>query len=221
MGHYLTLFGYDDATSSFMTMDTFLGPWDNSGRSYPYAEIEQKWEHFNNTFFVLYKPQQEEEFLQVIGPSLAEPLVMWQHAATQAQQSIDANPQNAFAWFNLGSSYSELGELTADSRFYAAAITAFDQARLLGLPTRMLWYQFQPYVAYLAGSRIGDVLTLTATILDDPGGRNVEETYFYRGQALQAQGEFHDAAFAYQRALELKPHYLSAKDALDSIIHTQ
>jgi tetratricopeptide (TPR) repeat protein len=146
---------------------------------------------------------------------------MWQHAAGQAQNSIDANPQNAFAWFNLGSSYSELGELTADSRFYTAAVTAFDQARLLGLPTRMLWYQFQPYVAYLAGSRIDDVLTLTATILDDPGGRNVEETYFYRGQALQAQGDSQGAAFSYQRALELKPYYLDAKDALDAITDKQ
>jgi tetratricopeptide (TPR) repeat protein len=221
MGHYLTLVGYDDAMSSFMTMDTFLGPWDSSGRSYPYAEIEQNWEHFNNTFFVLYQPQQEEEFLQIIGPGLNDPLAMWQHAASQAQKSIDADPQNAFAWFNLGSSYSELGALTADSRFYTAAVTAFDQARLLGLPTRMLWYQFQPYVAYLAGSRTEDVLTLTATILDDPGGRDVEETYFYRGQALQAQGDSQGAAFAYQRALEIKPHYLDAKDALDSVTHKQ
>jgi tetratricopeptide (TPR) repeat protein len=221
MGHYLTLVGYDNATSSFIAMDTFLGPWDSSGRHYLFAEVEQKWEHFNNTFFVLYQPQQEEEFLQIITPRLTDPLDMWQHAAGQAQNSIDANPQNAFAWFNLGSSYSELGELTADSRFYTAAVTAFDQARLLGLPTRMLWYQFQPYVAYLAGSRIDDVLTLTATILDDPGGRNVEETYFYRGQALQAQGDSQGAAFSYQRALELKPYYLDAKDALDAITDKQ
>ena len=221
MGHYLTLVGYDDSTSSFITMDTYLGPWDSSGRPYSYAEIEEKWEHFNNTFFVLYRPQQEEEFLQIIGPHLTDPLAMWQHAAAQAQKSIDANPQNAFAWFNLGSSYSELGELTADGRFYAAAVSAFDQARLLGLPTRMLWYQFQPYVAYLASSRIDDVLTLTATILDDSGGRDVEETYFYRGKALQAQGDSQGAAFAFQRALELKPDYNDAKGALDLITHKQ
>ena len=214
MGHYLTLVGYDDSASIFITMDTFLGPWDSSGRPYSYSEIEQKWEHFNNSFFVLYEPQQKERFLQIIGTELNNPTAMWRQAAAKALQSIEAEPQNAFAWFNLGSSYSQLGELTEDGRFSAAAITAFDQARLLGLPTRMLWYQFQPYVAYLAGSRIDDVLTLTATILDDSGGRDVEETYFYRGKALEAQGDLQAAAFAYRRALELNPHYQDAQYAL-------
>jgi len=217
MGHYLTLTGYDEVTSSFLTMDTFLGPWDGSGRPYTYDEIEEKWQHFNNTFFVVYPPQQEEEFLALIGPELGDPLSMWQHTAEQAQQQINTDPENAFAWFNLGSSYSELGEITADPQFHSAAAAAFDQARLIGLPTRMLWYQFQPYVAYLAADRIDDVLTLTATIRDNQGGDKVEETFYYRGRALQAQGNTEDAIYNYRRALELKPHYLEAQGALDAI----
>ena len=78
MGHYLTLTGYDDAASSFITMDSFLGPWDSSGRAYAYADIEQKWEHFNNTFFVLYESEQEAAFSAIIGPGLSDPPAMWQ-----------------------------------------------------------------------------------------------------------------------------------------------
>jgi tetratricopeptide (TPR) repeat protein len=221
MGHYLTLIGYDNDASSFLSMDTFLGPWDGSGRLYSYDEIEEKWQHFNNTFFVVYSPQQEEGFLAIIGPELADPLTMWHHTAGKAQQHIDADPQNAFAWFNLGSSYTELGEMTADPQFHAAAAAAFDQARLIGLPPRMLWYQFQPYVAYLAADRIDDVLTLTATIRDNQGGDKVEETFFFRGQALQERGNMEDAAFNYRRALELKPQYLEAQTALDAITAKQ
>ncbi len=217
MGHYVTLTGYDDGAASFVTMDTFLGPWDSSGRLVTYAEVEEKWEHFNNTFFVLYEPRQEVRFWRIIGPELSDPETMWQEAAAQAQQRIDVNSQNAFAWFNLGSSYTQLGELTGDGRFYTAAVSAFDQARLIGLPTRMLWYQFQPYVAYLASSRIDDVLTLTAAILEDSGGRDVEETYFYRGQALEAVGDVQGAAAAYSQALALKPGYGNAQNALDGL----
>jgi tetratricopeptide (TPR) repeat protein len=214
MGHYLTLIGYDEADASFVAMDTFLGPWDGTGRAYRYEDIEQYWEHFNNTFFVVYPPRQAETVLAIIGPRMVDPQIMWQQAAAAAQQSIDADPQNAFAWFNLGSSYTELGQLTNDPKFFKAATTAFDQARLIGLPPRMLWYQFQPYIAYVETGRIDDVLTLTATIRDHQGGDKVEETFFYRGQALQASGNAKDAAFNYRRALEIKPDYPEARQAL-------
>ena len=217
MGHYLTLIGYDEADATFLTMDTFLGPWDSTGRTYHYEEIENYWQHFNNTFFVVYPPQQAETLFEIINPQLLDPVIMWQHTAATAQHNIDTDPQNAFAWFNLGSSYTELGQLNNDPRFFKAAATAFDQARLIGLPPRMLWYQFQPYIAYVETGRLDDVLTLTATIRDHQGGDKVEETFYYRGQALQALGNEKDAAFNYQRALEIKPEYQEAREALAAI----
>ncbi len=217
MGHYLTLIGYNEADATFLTMDTFLGPWDGTGRTYHYEEIEKYWEHFNNTFFLVYPPRQAETLLAIISPHLIDPVIMWQHAAATAQQSINDEPENAFAWFNLGSSYTELGQLSNDPKFFKAAATAFDQARLLGLPPRMLWYQFQPYIAYLETGRVDDVLTLTATIRDHQGGDKVEETFFYRGRALQALGNEKDAAFNYRRALEIKPGYQEAREALAAV----
>jgi len=214
MGHYLTLFGYDNSDSSFVSMDTFLGPWDGSGRNYSYEEIQSYWEHFNFAFYVVYQPQQEMGLQEITGPTLNEPEAMWKAAVRHAQQRVDADPQNAFAWFNLGSSLSQLGQVTGNGRFSTAAVTAFDQARLVGLPPRMLWYQFQLYEAYLATGRSDDVLTLTATILENSGGQDVEETFLYRGHALLAQGDTAGATAAYRRALDLKPQYQDAREAL-------
>ena len=76
---------------------------------------------------------------------------MWRAAVDQAQQEVAADPNDLFASFNLGSSLSAMGS-------YADAATAFDRARAIGLPPRMLWYQFEPFAAYLAVGRTADVL---------------------------------------------------------------
>ena len=70
---------------------------------------------------------------------------------------------------------------------------------------RMVWYQFGMYAAYLATGRVADVLALTAATLENQGGRNVEETYYYRGLALAAAGDEAGAQAALARAAELNP----------------
>ncbi|HFQ93885.1 MAG TPA: tetratricopeptide repeat protein, partial [Anaerolineae bacterium] len=217
MGHYLTLIGYDDAQQQFLTFDTFLGPWDSSGREETYEFIETYWQHFNYTFLVVYPPEEEALVREIVGEAMLDPLTMWQQTAVKAQNDIETNPENAFAWFNLGTSLTRLGALTNDASTYANAAAAFDQARTLGLPWRMLWYQFQPYEAYLANGRTADVLTLAQATLDSGGGQFVEETWLYRGRAYQQQGDPARAAADYRRALELKPGWPEAQAALNSL----
>ncbi|HIP72369.1 MAG TPA: hypothetical protein EYH05_13360, partial [Anaerolineae bacterium] len=67
-GHYLTVYGYDDALGQFYTQDSYLGPWDGSGRPASYEEVEEYWPEFNNTFYVVYKPEQEAEIFSILGP---------------------------------------------------------------------------------------------------------------------------------------------------------
>ncbi len=217
MGHYLTLIGYDDAQQRFLTFDTFLGPWDSSGREETYDFIETYWQHFNYTFLVVYPPEEEALVAEIVGEEMLDPLAMWRETAVRAKNDIEADPENAFAWFNLGTSLTHLGKLTNDASHYTNAAAAFDQARTLGLPWRMLWYQFQPYEAYLANGRAEDVLILAQATLDSGGGQFVEETWLYRGRAYQQQGDSARAAANYRRALELKPDWAEAQAALDSL----
>ncbi len=78
----------------------------------------------------------------------------------------------------------------------------------------MLWYQFEIYEAYLAAGRVEEVMTLTAAVLENAGGRDVEETYLYRGHAYMAQGDPAAAKADYRRALELRPGFTAAVEAL-------
>jgi len=220
MGHYLTLVGYDDAAQAFIGLDTFLGPWDSSGRAESYETVADYWAHFNNTFLVVYPPEGGNEIAALVGETLVDPLLMWQHAAEQAQRQTITAPDDAFAWFNLGSSLTRLGALTGQASYYENAAAAFDQARTAGLPWRMLWYQFEPYEAYLGNGRYDDVLTLTSATLQSSGGQFVEETYLYRGYALLALGNVADAKTAWEQTLAIKPGQPQASQALSTLANS-
>jgi tetratricopeptide (TPR) repeat protein len=204
MGHYLTLYGYDDTNQTFMSMDTYLGPWDSSGRPETYTELADNWQHFNNALLIIYPPEREAELFAILGEERREPLQMWQHVVEEAETAVSNNPENAFAWFNLGSGLTHLGKLTGEQAYYQSAVTAFDQARTLGIPWRMLWYQFEPYEAYLENGRYDDILILANATINS-GGKFMEESYLYRGQAMEATGYPQQAIYDFQHIIDINP----------------
>jgi len=211
MGHYLTLFGFDDNEETFIAMDSYHGPWDDSGRNESYELIEELWEHFNNTFIVVFQPEDLEDIQNILGGDFDSPNTMWQNSAVWAQGRIEEEPENPYAWFNLGTSLTELGENTGRMEYFENAVVAFDRARVIGLPWRMLWYQFKPYTAYLEAGRVDEVLALTLY------AQGIEETHLYRGHALLASGDTRGAGYSYRRALQMNPHFRAAEEALDSL----
>ncbi|MDX1416253.1 MAG: C39 family peptidase [Candidatus Promineifilaceae bacterium] len=216
-GHYLTIFGYDDAKQEFYSQDSYLGPWDGSGRPASYDEIEQYWQQFNYTFYVVYEPHQEEEVAEILGPEMFDDFAMWQNAAALAEQEKNENPDDAIAWFNLGTALTRMGGLTGESRYYEGGAQAFDRARQIGLPPRMLWYQFQPYLAYMKLQRYQDIVDLANATLETQGGRNVEETFWYKGHALAFLGDVVGAREAYQEALNVNENFYPAQWSLDAL----
>ena len=217
IGHYLTVVGYDQATTEFISMDTYLGPWDGSGRRDPFEEVDRLWAHFNRAFVLVYSPGEAERVAALLGPDFSTPDAMWQRARLQAQTALLADPQDAFAWFNLGASLTHLAELQQEPALMVDSATAFDEARRIGLPFRTLWYRFEPYRAYLEAGRLGEAITLAEAILSSSGGRDVEESYLYLGHARRAQGDLEAAAAAYRRALQLNSNLEEAAVSLSAI----
>jgi hypothetical protein len=217
LGHYLTVFGYDDDRQELYGLDTYLGPWDSSGRVDSYETVEYYWQQFNYTFFVVYPPEKEQLVFDLLGPELLDLSTMWQNAAQRAQAEIEADPENAFVWFNLGTNLTRLGEMTGDSEYYENGAAAFDQARILGIPPRIVWYQFRPYTAYMRVGRYQDMIDLADATLSTQGGRNVEETYLFKGHALALQGDGQGAIEAYEQAIRLNENFYPAQWALESI----
>ena len=214
-GHYLTLFGYADDTQVFQAMDTYATPWAPDGEQFPYADIMRDWQNFNYLFYVVYPVERSEEVAAILGETLTDEQLMWENAVRIAQEEISANSANQFAWYNLGTSLTELGRLTGELRYYEDGAAAFDQARQLELPYRMLWYQHRPYMAYYKVGRVQDVIDLANVTLQTRGGKNVEETYLWLGHAELVNGDPDSARQSYSQALNLNTNFYPAQQALD------
>lgn len=221
-GHYLTVFGYDDENEEIYSMDTNLGPFDGSPRVDSYEEFLYWWQQFNYTFYVVYQPDQADLVASILPVELLEEETMWAYTAELARQETAEDPENVFAWFNLGVSLTRLGEiaLADNAAYYEAGAEAFDQARTIGLPTRALYYEHRPFMAYWKTGRLDDVLDLAQAMLDTVGGQYVEEIYWYQGHALIAQGDILGARTAYENALDVNENFSPARTSLDWIIST-
>lgn len=211
-GHYLLAAGYDDAARQLFVYDSLI--WDiptetNSpqGDQYSYDDLAIFWPQFNRAYIVLYTPEQAGLVASILGPAVADDQ-MWRAAQAQAQADIGADQSNAFYWFNLGSALNAL-------RQYDQAATAFDEARTLGLPWRMMWYQFGPYEAYYQVGRYVDVILLAnATLEQRP---YFEESFYYRGLAQLALGDPDGARDNFQAAINFNPQYEPAVRALANL----
>lgn len=198
MGHYILLTGYDD--QGIIAQDSYNGP----NQHVAWADVDSFWRDFNRTYIVMYKSDQEQKIRALLGQDMDD-ATMYARAAQRAQDEWNANPKDAFAAFNLGSSLVGLHE-------YDAAANAFDRARVLNLPWRMLWYQFGPYEAYYNVGRYDEIVALADATLKPTG--DLEESYYYKGLALQKLGRTDQARQAFQLALKYNPNYLAAQQAL-------
>ncbi|RMG99689.1 MAG: hypothetical protein D6706_05155 [Chloroflexi bacterium] len=213
-GHYLLVVAYDDAQQQFWVYDSWFGtsdvPMENAtteGRVLTYADVDTFWPHFNRNYIAVYRPEQADLVAEIIGENMDDD-IMWQNALVRVQAETAASPNNAFNWFNLGTIYNALGR-------YEEAATAFDQARAIGLPWRMLWYQFGPYEAYYQVGRYEDVILLAdVTLKDRP---YFEESFYYKGLALAALGDMEAARDNLQKAAEFNPNFTPAVVALETI----
>lgn len=203
MGHYQLLTGYSEAGNQFLAEDSLHG----ASVTIPIDEFDGFWRVFNRTYLVVYPPDQAAMVYAILGSS-GNRDAMYDQALSTSQSEAQASPDDAFAWFNVGTNYARLGEP-------ALAAGAFDEARRLGLPYRMLWYQFDLFEAYLAMQRYQEVVELTTATLKATGG--LEELYYYRGLALMATDQPQAAAEDFQAALAYNPHFAPAAKALEAL----
>jgi tetratricopeptide (TPR) repeat protein len=214
MGHYRLLTGYDDDARQFIAQDSYNGP--NIGLDY--ESFDELWRVFNRVYLIIYRPSEAEKLVAILNTDVDDQS-MYLRALEAARMEV-ANPSSqcvayedcadgtAFAWFNVGSSLNSLG------RPEEAAV-AYDQARLLGLPWRMLWYQFGPYESYYAVGRYDDVITLATVTLNIVS--NLEESHYWRGMAYLAQGNADRARSDFEAALKYNPNFAPASAALGSL----
>ena len=203
-GHYLLVTGYDDASQSFVTQDSFEGP----DRWISYRELDRTWQQFNRVYLILFYPDQTEVIKSILGPDW-DPDVNRQNALALSQQETVTDSKNAYTWFNLGSNQVYFER-------YKDAAMSYDKAREIGLPQRMLRYQFGPFIAYFHSLRTDDLLALTTYALERTP--NSEEALLWQGWGLFRKNDRAGALESFQKALEDRPGY---DDALYAINYVQ
>ncbi|PKN99237.1 MAG: hypothetical protein CVU42_08260 [Chloroflexi bacterium HGW-Chloroflexi-4] len=202
-GHYILLTGYDRQSQLFTAQDSYHGP----DRQLAYSDVATAWQAFNHVYLVIFPTGDQPKIQQLLGTDwpLADNLMQ---TAAALQRLVISEQTNAFAWFNLGSSLTALEE-------YASAVQAFDKARALGLPARMLRYQFGPLVAaYHTGNQkdLNQLADYALQITPDS-----EEALLWKGWAYELAGDHLSAISLFNKALEANPGYQEAQKALTSV----
>lgn len=199
-GHYILVTGYDDKFQIFFVQDTELG----KDHVVAYKELDRAWQTFNRAYIMVYPPDQAQTVQNLLGSDWDRDTNR-QHALDTAKAETVSDPKNAFAWFNLGSNLVYFEK-------YSDAAAAYDTARSLGLPQRMLRYQFGPFIAYFNAGRNDDLLALTEYALNVTP--NSEEDLLWRGWALYRSGDRVGAVDSFNKALAARPGYGDAIYAL-------
>ncbi|MGE5601598.1 MAG: C39 family peptidase, partial [Nitrososphaerales archaeon] len=209
MGHYRLVVGYDDAAGYWIAYDSYDSHGIKKGDPYqgvhfPYDSFDRVWKVFGRTYIPIYDEGRAAAVEQVLGADLDEGH-MWQRALAEDLAYVKSSPKDAFGWFNVGTDYVNLGD-------YKAAAQAYDAARRLKLPWRMLWYQFGPFEAYYQTGRYKEVITLADATIKT--AVNDEELFYWKGLAQQALGDSASAKASLEQAVKLRQTYQDAVDAL-------
>jgi tetratricopeptide (TPR) repeat protein len=201
--HYLLLTGYDDQTKTFTAQDSFHGP----DQKISYEYLDPEWKIFNRVYILIYPPEQEGTIKSILGAD-------WdvdanrQQALETAQAEAEANPDDPYAWFNIGTNQVYFGR-------YGEASLAYDKAREIGLPQRMLRYQFGPFFAYFNTGQTEELFSLTKYALERTD--QSEEAHLWHGWALYRMDDTAGAIEQFRKSLEVNPNYQDAVYALEFV----
>jgi tetratricopeptide (TPR) repeat protein len=172
-----------------------------------YDQLDKDWQAFNRVYIIVYPIDREQEVKNILGENW-DMDVNRQHALDVAKAETEKDPKDGYAWFNLGSN------LTYFERYTEAAV-AYDTARTLKLPQRMLRYQFGPFIAYFHSGRTEDLLALADYALERTP--NAEEAMLWKGWGLYRLGQRQEAVDLFTKALEAHPGYGDAQYALNYV----
>jgi len=203
--HYLLITGYDDTAKVLTAQDPLRGP----DKKIPYDQFMLDWKPFNYVYMVIYLPQNEEEVKSILGVNW-DPDQNRKNALSIAQADITADPNDKFAWFNIGSN------LVYFDRYQEAA-QAYDKAFTIGLPQRMTRYQFGPFFAYYNNDQIDYLLKLTENTYKPINGYYAEEALLWHGYGLYKKGDYEGALADWNKALAVHPGYHDAQIAIHLI----
>ena len=210
MGHYGLIYGYDDATEKVNIPDTYLGEIKMN-----YADVEMYWAQFDDIYLVLYPWEREQEVKDILGPHWDD-----QYNKLYALDQIDTRIYSAegrelfFAWYSRGSILVEMQDYMGAAQAYDKAFEVYNTLTESERPWRVTWYQTGPYFAYFYSGRYQDTLALAQKTISRSAEPAIPETFVWAGRASKLIGNYPQAIYYFNQALEWHPDWWVAKDEL-------
>ncbi len=201
--HFVLVTGYDRNSGHLTTQDAYYGP----NVEVEAQKLLRDWQAFNYVYLVLYPVQEEKQVAGLLGDDWSESSA-YQAAVITALDQTRRDRRDLFAWFNLGSSYLGLGQ-------NENAWLAFNEARKIGLPQRMLRYQFGPFQAAYATGRTQDLKELVEYALKITS--NSEEVLYWQGKLYMMEKQPSFARKSYLEALAARPNDAAVLQALQEL----
>jgi tetratricopeptide (TPR) repeat protein len=186
IGHYRVVVGYDREREILIQDDSLQG----DDLEYSYSDFNEIWEAFFYEYLVLIPAERAGELEPLLG-TISTEMNAWQDALEQATAQLDENPNDLWAQFNRSVALYQLGR-------FQESIAAFEQVEGR-LPSRTLWYQIQPLLAYYRAGEYGEVMTRTEAILENENAA-FSELFVLRAAVLRQQGADPAARQALERA---------------------
>lgn len=197
IGHFIIIRGYDDDKKVLIADDSYFGV----GIPYPYDQFEKtQWNELDYEFMPVWKGNREAVVQAIVGTNWDQ-TAMYKNAVKRNEAIVKSEPNNMFAWFNLGTAHFALSELHQ-------AEYAFEQSRSLGWPMRMLWYQIQPVQTYNKIGEFDKALELSKIGLQYNDAFDellLEEAIAYKGL-----DQLDNATIAVHKALQSAPNFQPA-----------
>ena len=216
MGHYQTVYGYDDAQRQFQVKDTY----EQNGSRFimTYDDLLRSWRSFNYAFIVVYPPAREAEVMALLGP-YADEVSANQIAAQTASDEIYQlqGQEQFFAWYNRGSSLVWLQDYAGAAQAYDEAFKVYAALPAESRPWRVTWYQTGPYFAYFYTGRYSDVISLADQTLNSASEPYLEENFYWRARAKIALGDTAGAVEDLRKSLEYHPGFDPALALLNEL----
>lgn len=203
IGHFRIVRGYDDKQQIITQDDSYQGP----DLTYTYDEFMGMWKPFNYGYILVY-PKEKQALVEAILGENKDEKKAWENALKRAQKDITDGNNETFALFNASTANYHLGKKKE-------AIEYFEQAEP-NLPSRTLWYQYEPLLAYRDTGNFDKVFTLTDAILTG-GDEAYSELYQIRGEVYKKQGNKELAKEEFEKALYYNENYKAAKVELNKL----
>lgn len=197
IGHVLIIRGYDDEKGALIGDDSYLGV----GVEYPYEVFDkEQWKPFNREFMPVYRSERESLVKDIIGEAWDEQKMYTAAIATSLNET-SKNPNDVYAWFNLGYNYYYLGQ-------YENARTAFEKSKNLGWPPRMLWYLIEPIQNYNKLGMYQKAIEFADISLR--GNENYAEVHFEKAIAYRGMGNIEKTKEEIAKTLQYDANFAPA-----------